>query len=55
MPPKNDTQPENQAETTGSDDEMNSPITILIADDHVLVREGTRRLLGAEPDRSVIA
>lgn len=49
-------QPERQAEVSGIDEDMsNTPITILIADDHVLVREGTRRLLEAEPDLRVIA
>ncbi len=32
-----------------------SPIRILLADDHVLVREGTRRILEREPDLEVIA
>jgi DNA-binding NarL/FixJ family response regulator len=31
------------------------PITVLLADDHALVREGTRRLLEAEPDIRVVA
>ncbi len=31
------------------------PITVLLADDHALVREGTRRLLEAEPDLRVVA
>ncbi|HLY29445.1 MAG TPA: response regulator transcription factor, partial [Ktedonobacterales bacterium] len=31
------------------------PITILLAEDHALVREGTRRLLEAEPDLRVVA
>lgn len=39
----------------GADDDMSTPITILIADDHALVREGTRRLLEAEPDLRVVA
>lgn len=30
-------------------------ITVLLADDHALVREGTRRLLEAEPDLRVVA
>ena len=48
--------PKSQADMSGSDDDMsNTPITILIADDHVLVREGTRRLLEAEPDLRVVA
>ncbi len=49
-------QPARQVEVSGIDDDMNNtPITILIADDHALVREGTRRLLEAEPDLRVIA
>lgn len=43
------------AEANGADDEMTAPITILITDDHALVREGTRRLLEAEPDMRVVA
>jgi DNA-binding NarL/FixJ family response regulator len=35
--------------------ESGQPITVLLADDHVLVREGTRRLLEAEPDLRVVA
>src|SRR6185312_6549597 len=31
------------------------PITVLLADDHALVREGTRRLLEAEADMRVVA
>ena len=31
------------------------PITVMLADDHALVREGTRRLLEAEPDMRVVA
>lgn len=31
------------------------PIRVMLADDHVLVREGTRRLLEAEPDIEVVA
>ncbi|MGQ9715115.1 MAG: response regulator transcription factor, partial [Anaerolineae bacterium] len=31
------------------------PIRILLADDHVLVREGTRELLEREPDLQVVA
>lgn len=37
------------------DEEPGAPITIVIADDHALVREGTRRLLEAEPDLVVVA
>lgn len=33
---------------------MNSPIQILIADDHIAVREGLRLLLEAEPDMTVV-
>jgi len=32
-----------------------APIRVVLADDHALVREGTRRLLEAEPDVQVIA
>jgi DNA-binding NarL/FixJ family response regulator len=32
-----------------------TPITVLLADDHALVREGTRRLLEAESDLRVVA
>jgi len=39
----------------GAVDMPSGPITVLLADDHVLVREGTRRLLEAEPDISVVA
>jgi DNA-binding NarL/FixJ family response regulator len=35
--------------------ELAAPITVLLADDHALVREGTRRLLEAEPDIRVVA
>jgi DNA-binding NarL/FixJ family response regulator len=35
--------------------ETGRSITVLLADDHALVREGTRRLLEAEPDIQVIA
>ncbi len=31
-----------------------APITVILADDHALVREGTRRLLEAEPDMQVV-
>lgn len=31
------------------------PIRILLADDHVMVREGTRRILEREPDLTVVA
>ena len=35
--------------------ETGEPIRVMLADDHVLVREGTRRLLEAEPDIEVVA
>jgi DNA-binding NarL/FixJ family response regulator len=35
--------------------EAKSTIQVLLADDHALVREGTRRLLEAEPDIRVVA
>ncbi len=34
---------------------MATPVTVLIAEDHALVREGTRELLEREPDISVVA
>ncbi|MGH2514984.1 MAG: response regulator, partial [Ktedonobacterales bacterium] len=34
---------------------IRKPITVLLADDHALVREGTRRLLEAEDDIRVVA
>ncbi|MBF6589905.1 MAG: response regulator transcription factor [Ktedonobacterales bacterium] len=34
---------------------IGAPITVLLADDHALVREGTRRLLEAEADIRVVA
>ncbi len=43
---------ETGAETVG---EGTGPITVLLADDHALVREGTRRLLEAKPDIRVVA
>lgn len=45
---------EAQALTTDAN-EPGGPITVMLADDHVLVREGTRRLLEGEPDIRVIA
>lgn len=36
-------------------EEAGTPITVLLADDHALVREGTRRLLEAEQDIRVVA
>src|SRR5215469_10618908 len=38
-----------------SEAEAKSMIQVLLADDHALVREGTRRLLEAEPDIRVVA
>ncbi len=32
-----------------------APMRVMLADDHALVREGTRRLLEAEPDMQVVA
>lgn len=45
---------ENSAKAQDADEETNAPITVLITDDHVLVREGTRRLLEAERDIRVV-
>jgi len=36
------------------DDRVVKPITVLLADDHVIVREGLRRLLETEPDLVVV-
>jgi DNA-binding NarL/FixJ family response regulator len=49
---------ENADAQPGSGDtniETGEPIRVMLADDHVLVREGTRRLLEAEPDIEVVA
>jgi DNA-binding NarL/FixJ family response regulator len=56
MPARNDTTipTDGLAEAPGAEDEIGAPITVLITDDHVLVREGTRRLLEAESDIRVI-
>lgn len=40
---------------TAEGEEAGAPITVLLADDHALVREGTRRLLEAEQDIRVVA
>src|SRR5579875_2464649 len=45
---------ETAAEGTG-EQESNRLIRVLLADDHALVREGTRRLLEAESDVEVVA
>lgn len=39
----------------GGEQEQNKSIRVLLADDHALVREGTRRLLEAEEDIIVVA
>lgn len=41
--------------TDNGDQESNRVIRVLLADDHALVREGTRRLLDAESDVEVVA
>ncbi len=38
-----------------ANNEVTRTITVLLADDHALVREGTRRLLEGEPDIRVVA
>jgi DNA-binding NarL/FixJ family response regulator len=43
------------AEAQAASDAPGGPITVLLADDHALVREGTRRLLEAESDIRVVA
>jgi len=46
----------NAAQTTGNGEQEDSHlIRVLLADDHALVREGTRRLLEAESDVVVVA
>lgn len=40
---------------TDSVSEALQPIRVLLADDHVMVREGTRRILEREPDLKVVA
>ncbi len=47
--------PEGQPGLGDASLETGDPIRVMLADDHVLVREGTRRLLEAEPDIEVIA
>jgi DNA-binding NarL/FixJ family response regulator len=42
-------------ESENSDQENNRVIRVLLADDHALVREGTRRLLETESDLEVVA
>ncbi len=39
----------------GEQEGINHPLSVLLADDHALVREGTRRLLEAESDVEVVA
>ena len=41
------------ANSTSSEPE--EPIRVLLADDHIMVREGTRRILEREPDLKVVA
>ena len=47
--------PEGQPGLGDASLETGDPIRVMLADDHVLVREGTRRLLEAEPDIQVVA
>ena len=47
--------PDAQPGLTDASIETGEPIRVMLADDHVLVREGTRRLLEAESDIEVIA
>jgi DNA-binding NarL/FixJ family response regulator len=39
----------------GAEEEIHTPIRVLLADDHALVREGTRRLLETQSDVEVVA
>ena len=41
--------------SNGEQESINQPLSVLLADDHALVREGTRRLLEAESDVEVVA
>src|SRR5712692_2286065 len=43
------------SQSIGGDQENSHVIRVLLADDHALVREGTRRLLEAESDVEVVA
>ncbi len=45
---------ETYANTPGSTDTRSETITVVLADDSVLVREGVRALLGLEPDLEVV-
>ena len=47
--------PDQMASPANGEGEGDEIITVLLADDHALVREGTRRLLEAEPDLRVVA
>src|SRR6266700_4142877 len=47
--------PQQQHPDNDLEQESNSCIRVLLADDHALVREGTRRLLEAEDDVEVVA
>src|SRR5437764_5355650 len=50
------TQPDQPATGNASENEsINRQIRVILADDHALVREGTRRLLEAESDVEVVA
>lgn len=46
--------PNADAALASGDDERSAPIRLLIADDHALVREGTRRVLEGEADLLVV-
>src|SRR5579859_3760726 len=45
---------QSETQTIGVEDEAGAPIAIVIADDHALVREGTRRLLDSESGLIVV-
>ena len=47
--------PQEQHPGSDSEQESNNRIRVLLADDHALVREGTRRLLESENDVEVVA
>ena len=52
---RQETRPEQAPSPVIAEGEGDEIITVLLADDHALVREGTRRLLEAEPDLRVVA
>lgn len=52
---ENETMGQNMQDGEKGEQEQNRVIRVLLADDHALVREGTRRLIDAESDLEVVA